>query len=54
MKYIELTKGYRAIVDDEDFDWLNQWQWCVQREEKHSTGCWCTHCQIRNQLKAKS
>ena len=32
MKYIELTKGYRAIVDDEDFDWLNQWQWCVQRD----------------------
>lgn len=28
MSYIELTKGKRAIVDDEDFDYLNQWKWC--------------------------
>lgn len=27
MKQIELTKGYITIVDDEDFDWLNQWRW---------------------------
>lgn len=24
---IPLTKGYVAIVDDEDFDWLSQWKW---------------------------
>ena len=24
---IPLTKGQVAIVDDEDFEWLNQWKW---------------------------
>jgi hypothetical protein len=27
MKYITLTKGKVAIVDDEDFDQLMQWKW---------------------------
>lgn len=26
-KQILLTKGYSATVDDEDFEWLNQWKW---------------------------
>ena len=26
-KLIPLTQGQCAIVDDEDFDWLNQWKW---------------------------
>lgn len=27
MKKITLTKGQFAIVDDADFEWLNQWKW---------------------------
>jgi len=27
-KLIPLTRGYEAIVDDEDFEWLSQFKWC--------------------------
>lgn len=30
MKEIELTQNYKAIVDDEDFDYLNQFHWNVR------------------------
>lgn len=30
MKEIQLTQGKVALVDDEDFDWVNQFNWCAQ------------------------
>jgi hypothetical protein len=29
VKEIELTQGYKALVDDADFDWLNEYKWCA-------------------------
>ena len=29
MKEIPLTQGQFAIVDDADYDWLNQYKWCA-------------------------
>lgn len=34
---IPLTKGQVALVDAEDFEWLNQWKWSVRFDK--STGC---------------
>ncbi len=31
MKRIKLTKGKFAIVDNADFDWLNQWNWYLTK-----------------------
>lgn len=27
MRYISLTKGQVALVDDSDYEWLSQWRW---------------------------
>jgi hypothetical protein len=33
MNTITLTRGYLTVVDDEDFEWLNQWSWQVSTKE---------------------
>lgn len=37
MREIELTQGFVAFVDDEDFDWLSQWKWHVWIDERHDS-----------------
>jgi hypothetical protein len=31
-KEIPLTKGYVALVDDDDFDWLSQFKWHISHD----------------------
>lgn len=31
MRYIELSQGYRTQVDDDLYQWLNQWKWYYRK-----------------------
>jgi hypothetical protein len=37
MKIVELTRGLIALVDDEDFERVNAFNWCATRNKR---GCW--------------
>lgn len=43
VRYIALTQGKFALVDAADYEWLNQYKWCVSRS-KHG-GCYA----VRNE-----
>jgi len=34
MKHIILTQNKVALVDEADYDYLNQWKWCAQRNHQ--------------------
>lgn len=38
MKLIKLSRGLAALVDDADFDWLNQWKWTAMKKGSRSKG----------------
>lgn len=39
MKEIELTHGYKTIVDDEDYEMLNQYHWCANIDKRRPEKC---------------
>lgn len=40
MKYIDLTKGKKVMVDDEDFEYLSQWKWQTSARGYAVRGQW--------------
>ena len=34
MKLIPLTQGQFAMIDNDDFEWLDQWQWHLSRDQR--------------------
>jgi hypothetical protein len=57
MKKIKLTKGKYALVDDADYEWLNQWKWhCADGYAKRAIkkdGKWRSLAMAREILGAK-
>lgn len=37
MRYIKLTQGQRAKVDDDLYEWLNHWTWCAKWYPKYES-----------------
>lgn len=55
VKSIPLTQGKNALVDNEDYDFLNQWNWCVSRSPRKLTeDCYYVLRGIRIQGKCKN
>lgn len=39
MALIELSKGYKAIIDDEDYPFISQYRWYAHSSGKHVYAC---------------
>lgn len=39
MKEIQLTQGKVALVDNEDYEWLNQWKWYAKKSNNNFYAC---------------
>lgn len=39
MKLIPISRGLSAMVDDQDYDFLNQWKWFARRPNRIHTTC---------------
>jgi hypothetical protein len=42
MKEIPLNRGYKALIDDEDFPLISQYTWCVRTHRDERTPYACT------------
>ena len=46
-KRIPLTQGKFAIVDDDDYEWLKQWKWCLSKSGYAVRG---TNCKPKQKI----
>ena len=47
MKLIPLTQNRLAVVDDEDFEWLQKWKWFYHKNNRE-TGGYVEHSMYQN------
>lgn len=47
-KEIPLTQGRVALVDDEDYEWLSQWKWCLRSSPSARNVYAGRRCPVKN------